>query len=169
MESYNFVVIQSPQILSGLKEDAIPSWGKMLPQQMVEHLSLRFKYASKKVIAKPFMPQERMAFYKAKFFSGSMQIKKEFTAKGLIPPDQVSGLRFNSLEEAIAKYKSSLQEFDNFFKINPLALTFHPFFGYLSYDEWFFYHNLHIRHHFLQFQLIDEAGNPVALSEYSGV
>ncbi len=162
MEDYNFVVFQSPKLLAHLKEDTKPSWGRMSAQQMVEHLSLRFAYASKKVIPRPFMSSERMAFYKAKFFNRDIKIKKNFTAKGLIPDEQVSELRFKNLKEAIAVYKKSLREFDEFFRINPIALTYNPFFGYLSKEEWIYYHARHIKHHFLQFGLIDENGSSVS-------
>lgn len=161
MGDYKFVVIQSPKYLVNLKSDAQPIWGDMTPQQMVEHLSLRFAFASKKVIAPSFMSNERMAFYKAKFFNGHIPIRKNFTAKGLIPSDQVSDYKYQNLQEAISVYIQSVEDFSHYFKINPIALTYHPFFGYLSHDEWMFYHAHHIKHHFRQFGLIDENNNPI--------
>ncbi len=160
MDKYNFVIVQSPQVVINLEPDQKPLWGQMTPQQMVEHLSLRFAYASKKIIAAPFMTSERMAFYKAKFFNGHLPIRKNFTAKGLIPDDQVANYRYKDLKEAISVYIKSVEDFEHYFKINPIALTYHPFFGYLSFDEWIFYHDSHIRHHFYQFGLIDEKDNP---------
>lgn len=158
MDNYNFI-FHSLKALDNLTEDAQPQWGKMSPQLMIEHLSLRFAYSAKKIVAAPFMSSERMAFYKAKFFNRDMPIQKNFTAKGLIPPKQVSALRFASLAEAIQIYKKSAKEFDDFFKSNPIALTYHPFFGYLSKEEWIYYHAEHIRHHFIQFGLIEEKSN----------
>jgi len=161
MDKFNFVINQSPKVVINLRANQKPLWGKMTPQQMVEHLSLRFAYASKKVKGTPFMTSERMAFYKAKFFNGHLPIRKNFTAKGLIPDDQGAKYKFKDLNEAIAVYIQSVQEFEHYFKINPIALTYHPFFGYLSYDEWIFYHDSHIRHHFYQFGLIDENDQPI--------
>jgi len=161
MDSYNFVVKQSPKIVIELEPNQKPKWGTMTPQQMVEHLSLRFAYASKKVKGVPFMTSERMAFYKAKFFNDQKPIRKNFTAKGLIPADQGVKNRYKDLKEAVFVYKKSLEEFDKYFKINPIALTYHPFFGYLSFEEWIFYYDLHIKHHFYQFGLIDEDNNPI--------
>ncbi len=163
MDRYNFVVIQSPKVVIDLEPSQKPLWGNMTAQQMVEHLSLRFAYASKKIKGAPFMTSERMAFYKAKFFNGHLPIRKNFTAKGLIPVEQGANYRYKDLKEAISIYKKSVEEFAHYFKINPIALTYHPFFGYLSFDEWLFYHELHIKHHFYQFGLIDQNHNPVKM------
>lgn len=157
MGNIEFIANQSPRIITNLTKDSQPLWGQLSAHQMVEHLSLRLAFSSKKIIGKPFMTPERMAYYKAKFFNKDAPIPKNFTAKGLII-EKPNRTRFRSLDDAIAVYQESILDFVTFFQKDISGLSFHPFFGYLSYDEWVYYHNKHIKHHFIQFGLIEVEG-----------
>ena len=159
MNDIGFIVEESPLILKALHEDAPSAWGDITAQQMVEHLSLEIAYASKKIVPKSIVSTERMAFWKAKFFNNNIEIPKNFTAKGILEPGQVLPARFEGLPEAKWLYKISVDEFVQYFKKDITRVTFHPFFGYLSYDEWVYYLSRHIRHHFAQFGLLDVHGN----------
>ncbi len=156
MGKFEFIVNESPKYLKLLKEDTPSSWGDITAQQMVEHLSLEIAYASKKIVPKNLISPERMAFWKAKFFNNNMAIPKNFTAKGLLPAGQVLPARFSDLNEAICIYTITVNEFAQYFKKDLTQVTFHPFFGYLSYDEWLYYLDRHIKHHFSQFSLFDK-------------
>lgn len=156
MDRFEFIVKKSPQYLILLKESTPSLWGDITAQQMVEHLSLEIAYASKKIIPTNLIPTKRMAFWKAKFFNNDISIPKNFTAKGALPVGEVLPPRFSSLKEAIWVYNISVNEFALYFKKELTKVTFHPFFGYLSYDEWLYYLDKHIQHHFSQFGLFDK-------------
>ncbi len=142
-----------PETLAALGEEAQPAWGKMTPQQMVEHLEWAFAASTGRAAAECCTPEtehERMR----RFLYSNRPTPQEFMNPLLtagLPP-----LRHASLDHARTALAGEVARFIAQSTATPGALRTHPVFGPLPLEEWARSHYKHIYHHLLQFGLIAE-------------
>ena len=139
-------------LLSELIPDKKPSWGKMTPQHMVEHLFKTYQVSISEIKLDIFSDERKISVLK-KLFLGKRPLPKEFINPA-IGPDLLP-LEFPDLDTAILELKKIIQRYEDFFKNNPQEKTAHPVFGYLTKEEWDIFHQKHIEHHFTQFGISD--------------
>ena len=139
--------------LQQLHADAMPKWGKMNAQQMVEHLSDFIDLSVEKIQFPLAVPEEDLPKYKA-FLMSEKPFRENTKAPATVLGDNPLPVKLDSLESAILQLKISVADFFNFFVKNPDKKTLHPAFGWLNYEEWLMLHFKHISHHLRQFELI---------------
>lgn len=149
----NFLNEEMPLLLQQLKPDATPQWGIMSAQHMIEHLGGSFYIGTGKIPIKAMYDQQRTQ----QSYNHIIKNRQPFS-KGVrvnIVPAEPAPLRFDSLAIAIEKMLGARALFFAYFKENPEATLPHPAFGQLNYEDWIVFEAQHIKHHFLQFGLID--------------
>lgn len=123
-------------------------WGKMNPQQMVEHLIEQVQYTNG--TKEPFCEvseEEAMRAKLANIYS-DREIPKNVILGEL--PDQ---LRYPDLQTAIDQLMTELDTFDQYFK-TPGTTAIHGGFGAMNEAEWLIWHSKHFKHHLKQFGLM---------------
>lgn len=141
------------EALARLRPDATAGWGRMTAQQMVEHLAWVFECSTGRAPVECPVPEEERPRYK-RFLHTNMPTPREFVNTALV--DGLPPLRQGSLADAIAWLR---REVDHYFEraaADPKATHVHPVFGPIDAEEWSRSHFKHVRHHLLQFALIDE-------------
>lgn len=152
-----FVEMDTPTIekaLSKLTEATKPEWGILTPQHLVEHLELSYRMASGEVqdfeIA---TPEEKLEKVQATLWNYD-PMPRDFKHP-LLKKDALEDLRYEDLETAKQKFWEAREEFENYFKENPDALTKNAVFGWLTKFEWELLNRKHLNHHLKQFNLLD--------------
>lgn len=139
--------------LSKLTEASKPKWGLMTPQHLVEHLELSYRMAAGEVqdfeIA---TPEEKLEKVQATLWNYD-PMPRNFKHP-LLKKEALEDLRYKDLETAKQKFREAREEYENYFKENPDALTKNAVFGWLTKFEWELLHRKHLNHHFEQFNLI---------------
>ncbi len=129
-------------------------WGKMNPQQMLEHLRDFFMVSTNELHFDLAVPEEHLPKYREFLLSD-----KEFRENTKAPPsvlgEEPLPPRFSSLEEAKLALHKAVNYFFEYFENNSAIATLHPAFGKLNFDDWVLLHYKHVRHHFRQFGLVD--------------
>lgn len=149
--------------LSFLKTDFIPLlskvqptqkgvWGKMDGQQMVEHFREVLKLANGKIIL-PLLNTDDTLLAKAREFMLSDKPFKENTKMPLLP-EEPHKHKYATLEEAIGKVKTELQDLFTVYENDATKTTLNPMFGYLNYAEQVHLLYKHAQHHLRQFGLV---------------
>ncbi len=141
------------QLLENLSKDAIPAWGVMNAQQMLEHLAAFFDVSYEKIIFPLSVPEEYLPKYKA-FLWSDKEFRENTKAPANIIGDTPAPLRLPSFGAAQQQLKSSVENFVTWFKDDPLKTSLHPAFGLLNFEEWILLHHKHVKHHFKQFGLL---------------
>jgi Protein of unknown function (DUF1569) len=128
-------------------------WGKMNLHQMVEHVTDFFDVSAGKIQFPVITPVEHLPKFKA-----FLHTDKEFRENTKAPPEilreEPSEIRNENLEAAISKLQKSIDEFFAYFNESSGAITSHPVFGPLNFEEWVLLHYKHVTHHCRQFGLI---------------
>ena len=137
-------------ILSNLKEDTIPAWGRLRAQNMIEHLVEAVEYTNGKKFTELDVTPELATKGKAKCVNEHFEIPKNVL--GFLS-DRMTCKRFNNLEAAIKHLNEELDAFHLYFAI-PNRTATHAAFGPMNYQEWLLWHGKHFAHHFYQFGLI---------------
>lgn len=150
----NFILNEIPKALEKLTEDTPAKFGIMTPQHMVEHLSALF-YLGRKEIGLPCVTPEDKLPEKRAFLNTNQPFWKNMKGIG-IPEDGLMDLRFANLEEAKAKFISSIGAFYKFHEENPGTKILHPLFGKIGVELWDRFNYKHSIHHLQQFGLIEE-------------
>lgn len=135
-----------------LGESSTPRWGRMRPQEMVEHLVWAFELSTGQASTECFVPEAEWPRLK-KFLYDNRPTSREFMNPALaagLPP-----LRYGSLGEATRALTRELARFLDGPRSNNQLFT-HPIFGPIGFDEWHRTHYKHSYHHLLQFRLIEE-------------
>ena len=145
------------QVLPELERDAVPEWGKMDAQHMVEHLRWVFELSTGRASIDCPIPEAKQQHFRKFLFTN------EPAPRDFMNPVLIWGL--HPLREGnLTVAKAALElERDNFLAA-PRAggpRYRHPLFGPLDYDEWHRAHYKHVHHHFVQFGLIESAAAPV--------
>ncbi|MAD96857.1 MAG: hydroxymethylglutaryl-CoA reductase, degradative [Flavobacteriaceae bacterium] len=138
-------------VLSKLKVDTPPLFGRMNAQQMVEHLATVVKISNGNWKVNAFVEEEKAARRKPFLDTdGELQVgfKASFLSEGPVP------VEFESLEKAIDELVDQVKAFDQAFQEDPEKIVIHPFFGPLDYQYWIKFHTKHFTHHCKQFGLL---------------
>lgn len=138
---------QIKSLLLSLKADAVPLWGKMQAQQMIEHLVDQVQYTNGTKVPTCDVPQEEAHKRKQRAIYTDAEIPKNVVL-GALP----EYLEYESMEVAINQLMAELEEFDQYFK-EPDRTVLHGGFGPMNYHEWQIWHGKHFTHHFKQFGL----------------
>lgn len=137
--------------LKNLQVDQKPSWGKMTPQHMVEHLTLALQMSNGKINVKCISQPETLPPLK-RFLLGDRPLPKEYI-NPYIGPDLLP-LKFSDLNEACLELEKEFNDYNKFFEANPDKETVHVTFGKLNKQEWDQFHLKHFTHHLEQFNLL---------------
>ena len=140
-------------LLSHLRADQKPLWGKMTPQHMVEHLYKTVQASINEIELGVFSEERKIPVLK-RLFLGERELPKDFMNPVIGP--ELLALEFKDLQTAIVELKKIISRYDDYFNANPSAKTAHPVFGYLTKDEWDKFHEKHYKHHLSQFGLPDK-------------
>ncbi|MBK0380613.1 DUF1569 domain-containing protein [Mucilaginibacter segetis] len=135
-------------LLSRLKPDTLPLWGKMTPQQMVEHMIRQVRFTNGKLKSTLDVPLAEAAKSKQLWIYTDAQIPRNVVL-GTLPPQY----EYADICDAINQLMQELDAFNTYFK-TPDATAIHGGFGALTHDEWLVWHNKHFTHHLKQFGLI---------------
>ncbi len=138
--------------LENLKPDAVPVFGKLSPQHMVEHLSGTIMLSNGNCPEKLCVSREEAAELKASIIHSEKDFPMELKAPlmGDEPPELFSP----DLQVAIAQLKTELDAFDKYFAENGESKPMNPITGELDKEEWIAFHNKHFTHHFKQYNLL---------------
>lgn len=153
MNKEKFVFEKAPQLLLSLDASDNAKWGKMTPQHMIEHLGVIFMISAGKIEARG-LPENRQKELYLKLTAGSFSFKPNTSSPVL--PEKPLPLRFDNIEEAKAAALKAVHAFKDKFEKQPGNKIEHPVFGPLSYQEWLFFHEIHLKHHLRQFNLLEE-------------
>jgi hypothetical protein len=128
-----------------LHADAVPLWGKMTSQQMVEHLIDQVQYTNGK--KEPFceVSAEKARSAKQAYIYTDLEIPKNVILGDI--PDQSM---YPDLINAINQLMIELADFDEYFEKSGMT-AIHGGFGPMNYEEWIIWHSKHFKHHLKQF------------------
>ncbi|MBD1386047.1 DUF1569 domain-containing protein [Mucilaginibacter rigui] len=136
-------------LLLKLQPDAIPVWGKMTAQQMVEHMIEQVRYSYEKLTFVFNFPEDEANQAKKKWIYTDAQI----------PPNLILGPlptanEYPDLHAAIKQLMLELEDFDRYFEQADTVVN-HGAYGPMDYNEWLIWHGKHLAHHLRQFGLIN--------------
>jgi len=140
------------EILSQLKADDKPEFGKMTPQHMVEHLAFAVRFSNGKEPQQHHYAADKEQKIKAFIIGTNNDMPIGFKSP-VMPLEELPVLTHSNLTNAIDNLKTELNDFDNYFINQPLSKPINPTMGELNYQEWVRFHNRHFTHHFKQFGL----------------
>jgi len=142
------------KILSGLTESTPALWGKMSPQQMIEHLEQGVLVSLGEPEAdKCFTPEEQLEKWQDSLYN-HRKMPKDFTAPFLPEDGTLPEAVHKNLEAAKQSFVDNLKRFVIYYKENPQAEHMNFVFGKLNKEMWELMHKKHFTHHFEQFGLI---------------
>lgn len=137
--------------LSSLDKNALPVFGKMNPQQMIEHLSAVTQIANGNWKVDIFVSEEKNKRRKP-FLTTDQELHVGFKAPFL--SEDPTPVKFASIQEAIEDLIQQVQLFFDVFEKDANRTVVHPFFGELDFEYWKKFQVKHFTHHFKQFGLI---------------
>jgi len=140
--------------LSKLTEESKPAWGKMTPQQMVEHLEELYKLSiEENPDFEVVTPEDKIEKVQETLWDYN-PMPKNFDLP-LYEDGKLPELRYETLEVAKEKMREARKAYQDYFVKYPNAKTKHIVFGELSKFEWKLLDRKHLNHHFSQFNLLD--------------
>lgn len=134
--------------LANIAPGTAPKWGKMNPQQMIEHMSDSVRIASGRTPAQ--LVTEEAMVPRMQAFLESEKPFKENTPNALMS-DTPPPVRHANHADAIAELRSELEHFEHTFKANPDMKVMNSFFGELNYEQQVQLLHKHGTHHLRQF------------------
>ena len=134
--------------LATIMPGTAPKWGKMNPQQMIEHMSDSVRIASGRTPAQ--LVTEEAVVPRMQAFLESEKPFKENTPNALMS-DTPPPVRHEDHAAALAELKGELEHFENTFKANPGMKLMNSFFGELNYEQQVQLLHKHGTHHLRQF------------------
>lgn len=138
-------------LLKSIPEDTTPRWGKMAPQQMVEHYTDSVHIAAGTFPDVPIVtPAEHLP--KMQVFLQSDKPFRENTKNPLVP-ETPPPVRNASMAEALSNLQTALDAFFQTFYANENFTTRNPFFGELNFEMNILILYKHAVHHLRQFGL----------------
>ena len=142
------VILES---LSKLTENSKPVWGKMSPQEMIEHLEYSYRIASGEIQNfEVVTPEKILDKVQATLYNYEPMPKNyDFPLAKEREP-----LNHPDLETAKAKMLEARNQYLDFFNKNPEAKTKNVVFGELNKYEWYLLERKHLNHHFTQFSIL---------------
>ncbi len=139
--------------LAKLNEDSKPAWGSMKPQDLVEHLEASYRIASGEIQDFDIVTPEKYLDDTRSTLWNYEPMPKNFNFP-LYEEGKLPELRHENLEEAKKKLREAREQYIEFFKENPDAITKNAVFGELTKYEWELLERKHLNHHFEQFGLL---------------
>ena len=139
-------------VLKNLKADAMPKWGILTPQHMIEHLEYQFLIATEKVHSRLTVSPRLLEVFEEVIYNHQPMMKGY--NHPMLRKGELEDLKHGSLDEAIDKYFETRLKYEAFFKENKGKLTLNPTFGMMSKFEWDLLNRKHTNHHFEQFGLV---------------
>ncbi|MBS1779480.1 MAG: hypothetical protein JST70_09175 [Bacteroidetes bacterium] len=129
-----------------------PLWGKMNPQQMVEHMSYAMRQASGKdpytiVTAEEHLPRMQAFLMSEKPF-------RENTPNQLLP-DEPAPAKHESMQDSLNDLQAEIDHFFHVYGTDPQKTITNPFFGELNYDMQVQLLHKHAWHHLRQFGITE--------------
>jgi oxepin-CoA hydrolase/3-oxo-5,6-dehydrosuberyl-CoA semialdehyde dehydrogenase len=127
-------------------------WGRMTPQQMVEHLLWAFECSTGRAVVECPTPAAARPRLKQVLFDNRP------TPHEIMNPALVAGLpplRFADLDAARLALAAEIGRFVDHVNDGTEALYTHPIFGPLGLEDWARTHYKHGHHHLLQFALLE--------------
>ena len=123
-------------------------WGKMIVQQMIEHMTESLQEANGKTSRTIISPIDRLQAMKE-----FIKSEKEFrpNTKNSMMGETPLPLRNLNVKEAINEIVIELKDFEKYFEKNPESIIVNPFFGELNFEEWIQLIHKHALHHLRQF------------------
>ena len=136
-------------ILNKLDDQTQPIWGKLTPQEMVEHLTDMLKIASGETKQNLLIP-----FEKIESMQRFLETEKEMVQNIEVPfAPKERVLRNESISDAIDELVEQWIAFEEHYE-NEDTKELHPYYGELNFDQWNKLNSKHLTHHFKQFSLI---------------
>lgn len=134
-----------------LNVNAKPLWGKMSPQNIIEHLTGSLKMSTGKTIVKRYTTPEEAITIKSKLIDSPAAIPEG--VKNPLLTGEAPALIHKDMDTAIAELFQEIDHFKTYYKQNPNAVHTHLRMGELTHGEWLIMHNKHFTHHFKQYGL----------------
>lgn len=135
-------------LLKTILVDATPRWGKMTPQQMVEHFTDSVQIAAGTFPDVPLItPAENLP--KMQAFLQSDKPFRENTKNPMVPENPP--LRHTGMAEALNELQTALDTFFESFYATENRTTCNPFFGELNFEMNILLLYKHALHHLRQF------------------
>jgi hypothetical protein len=131
--------------IKGLTLSTTSKWGKMNPQQMVEHVSGFFMVSTNQVKFPLLTPEEHLPKFKA-FLLSDKEFRENTKAPVAVLPEEPSPVTFGNLREAIRDLEMQISLFVEKFSSREILLSQHPVFGDLNFEEWILLHYKHVTH-----------------------
>lgn len=128
--------------------DKQAAWGKMSPQQMIEHLCDSMDIADGHLVLPLVTPAEHLPAYHE--FLQSDKPMRENTKNPMLPETPLP-TRYASLEEAIEKLDKKKNLFFKAYENDPAMKPMHPIFGELDFAGHARLLYKHSQHHLRQF------------------
>lgn len=141
------------EALSKLDDNSKPKWGNLKPQQMIEHLEYTYRIAAGQIqdfeIATPekYIEKVQATLYNYE------QMPREYDFP-LSEKSEMKTFKHPDLDTSKKMMLEAREEYLQFFKENPDALTKNAVFGALNKFECYLLERKHLNHHFSQFGLI---------------
>ena len=136
-----------------LNADAIPLWGKMNVQQMVEHMADYVRIASGKTPMQVVTEPERLP--RMQGFLMSEKPFPENTPNALLP-DTPPAVKHKTLENAITELQEEIEYFFQQAEQVPEQQHANPFFGVLNWEQQVQLLHKHATHHLRQFGVTEQ-------------
>jgi oxepin-CoA hydrolase/3-oxo-5,6-dehydrosuberyl-CoA semialdehyde dehydrogenase len=140
------------ECIARLDENTPPIWGKMTPQNMIEHLVWAFE-CSTGILEVPCRTPEHLLEHAKRFLHDNRPTPHDF--KNPLLGENPLPLRFHSFVDAKSALAKEVNRFVDHFHEQPDAVHVHPVFGPLGAEAWQRSHFKHCYHHFQQFGLIN--------------
>ncbi|MFA5620058.1 MAG: phenylacetic acid degradation bifunctional protein PaaZ [Weeksellaceae bacterium] len=152
-----FIELKKEQIekaLNALTEKTEPKWGKMNPQQMIEHVEMGMLHSLGEPEAEQLLiPEEHLEAYQD-FLYTHKKMPKNYEAPFLPADGSLPPLRHKNLQEAKEALLETLHRFLIYYKTFPEAQHMNYVYGMMDKDMAELLHRKHLTHHFEQFGLI---------------
>ncbi|MBC8041845.1 MAG: DUF1569 domain-containing protein [Rhizobacter sp.] len=137
---------------ANLMPESSPAWGKMRPQEMLEHLITVVQGSQGAFVMPLVVAEQKAAAYKQKSLLSDAPLPK--LVQSPLYQNGLPSLQYPSLADAVSALHHALENFYIHFNHSPDAAAVHPFFGSLNKAEWERFHTKHFTHHFSQFGLL---------------
>ncbi|MDR2204934.1 MAG: phenylacetic acid degradation bifunctional protein PaaZ [Flavobacteriaceae bacterium] len=147
----NFELIK--KTLNNLTENSAPKWGKMTPQEMLEHLEQGVLSSLGEPEAdKCYTSEDEIEKYQDSLYN-HRKMPRDFAAPFLPKDGSFPELKHKNLDAAKASFLENLKRYIIYYKENPAAEHLNFVFGTLNKEMWELLHRKHFTHHFEQFGL----------------
>ncbi|WP_118976064.1 DinB family protein [Taibaiella koreensis] len=137
------------ELLLSLDPQATPVWGKMTPQQMIEHLVDQVEWTNGKKI--PFCERPADEAYQSKM---RMVYSDAEIGRNVVFNSLPEHYQYPDIPTAVDQLMNELEVFDRYFE-QPGITAIHGGFGPMDHHEWLIWHGKHFTHHLKQFGIIE--------------